>query len=136
MKEFDQEFVNTFKARFNAMNSKEQMEALVDLLTTMEFLAISTKGIIRDKQGERIIQENIQLIVGSSIFDNLLQLSCDCHNVTVLLRGDLNDITVNSDKLDLVRRSWKNYRNVWNRIFLSNEKKEKKGNVVYFRSKQ
>ena len=136
MKEFDQEFVNTFKARFNAMNSKEQMEALVDLLTTMEFLAISTKGIIRDKQGERIIQENIQLIVGSSIFDNLLQLSCDCHNVTVLLRGDLNDITVNSDKLDLVRRSWKNYRNVWNRIFLSNEKKEKKGNVVYFRRKK
>jgi hypothetical protein len=136
MKEFDQEFVNTFKARFNAMNSKEQMEALVDLLTTMEFLAISTKGIIRDKQGERIIQENIQLIVGSSIFDNLLQLSCDCHNVTVLLRGDLNDITVDNDKLGSVRRSWKNYRNVWNRIFLSNEKKEKKGNVVYFRSKQ
>ena len=136
MKEFDQEFVNTFKARFNAMNSKEQMEALVDLLTTMEFLAISTKGIIRDKQGERIIQENIQLIVGSSIFDNLLQLSCDCHNITVLLRGDLNDITVDNDKLGSVRRSWKNYRNIWNRIFLSNEKKEKKGNVVYFRGKR
>ena len=136
MKEFDQEFINTFKTRFNSLNSKEQMEALVDLLTTMEFLAISTKGLIRDKQGERIIQENIQLIVGSSIFDNLLQLSCDCHNVTVLLRGDLNDITVDNDKLGLVRRSWKNYRNVWNRIFLSNEKKEKKGNVVYFRGKR